>query len=115
MNVSRRELMQAAGVAALASPSATAAGAMMPPNKFEGPDTPKIGLSLGDGGALGGRGGAPPATASTPPAATGGASGAVPVNPQQAQEAAARRIKQLGVNWVLSGGGPIPWEESRLK
>ena len=106
MNVSRRKLMQAAGVAALASPAATAAGAM-PPNKFEGPDTPKIGLSLGDGGALGGRGGAP--------AATGAAPGAPPVNPQQAQEAAARRIKQLGVNWVLMSGGPIPWEESLLK
>jgi mannonate dehydratase len=27
----------------------------------------------------------------------------------------ARRIKQLGVDWVLSGGGPIPWDEIRLK
>jgi mannonate dehydratase len=107
MNVSRRKLMQAAGVAALASPAATAAGAMMPPNKFEGPDTPKIGLSLGDGGALGGRGGAAAAAAAAP--------GAPPIDPQKAQEAAARRIKQLGVNWVLSGGGPIPWEESSLK
>jgi len=53
-----------------------------------------------------GRGGTPAAT---------GASGTPPPNPQQAQEAAARRIKQLGVNWVLSNGGPIPWEESRLK
>jgi len=26
-----------------------------------------------------------------------------------------RRIKQLGVDWVLSGGPPIPWEESRLR
>lgn len=100
MNVSRRELMQAAGVAALVSPAAPAAETM-PPNKFEGPDTPKICLSLGDGG--GGRGGAAAAAASpgAPPAVS--------------QEEAARRIKQLGVNWVLSNGGQIPWEESRLK
>ncbi len=30
-------------------------------------------------------------------------------------EAAARRIKQLGVDHVISGGGRIPWEEGRLK
>jgi mannonate dehydratase len=92
--------MQAAGVAALVPPAAPAAETM-PPNKFEGPGTPKICLSLGDGG--GGRGGAPAAPA-TP--------GALPA---LSQEEAARRIKQLGVNWVLSNGGPIPWEESRLK
>jgi mannonate dehydratase len=73
----------------------------MPPNKFEGPGTPKICLSLGDGG--GGRGGTAAAPASP---------GALPA---LSQEEAARRIKQLGVNWVLSNGGPIPWEESRLK
>src|SRR5437660_4942884 len=101
MKVSRRELMQAAGVAALASPAAAPAAETMPPNKFEGPGTPKICLSLGDGG--GGRAGAA-ATAPTP--------GALPA---LSQEEAARRIKQLGVNWVLSNGGPIPWEESRLK
>jgi mannonate dehydratase len=104
MKVSRRRLMQAAGVGALASPDVTTAGAM-PPNQFEGPNTPKISLSLGDGSGLG-RGGTPVAA---------GASGTPPISPQQAQEAAARRIKQLGVNWVLSNGGPIPWEESRLK
>jgi len=26
-----------------------------------------------------------------------------------------RRIRQLGVEWVLSGGPPIPWDEARLK
>jgi len=30
-------------------------------------------------------------------------------------EAAARRIKQLGVDHVSGGGGPIPWDEDRLK
>ena len=97
MDLSRRRLMQAAGAAAWATPAATAAGTMLE-NKFEGPDTPKICLSLGDGGGFGGRAAAAP--------------GAPPVNPQ---EAAARRIQQLGVNWLLAGGGPIPWEESRLK
>src|ERR1700683_2257198 len=95
MNVSRRTVVKAAGVVALASPAAAATGAM-PPNKFEGPDTPKIGLSLGDGGSLGGR-------------------GAAPADAQKAQETAARRLKQLGVNWVLANGGPLPWEESALK
>ncbi|PYR88430.1 MAG: hypothetical protein DMF84_28485 [Acidobacteria bacterium] len=28
---------------------------------------------------------------------------------------AARRIRQLGVEYVISGGGRIPWEESRLR
>jgi mannonate dehydratase len=54
----------------------------MPEPRFEGKDTPKICLGLGDAGA--GEGGP-------------------------------RRIKQLGVDYVLSGGGPIPWEEARLK
>jgi mannonate dehydratase len=73
--------MQAAGAAALASPAARAA--TMPENRFEGKDTPKLCLGLGDGGASG--------------------------------EQGARRIKQLGVNYVLSGNGRIPWDEARLK
>jgi len=95
MKFSRRQLMEAAGVAALAGP-VPASAATMPENKFESKDTPKLCLSLGDGGPLGGGRGA--ATGDT--------------NPQQA---AARRIKQLGVNWVLSGGPRIPWEESQLR
>src|ERR1017187_5645536 len=51
MNISRRKLMQTAGMAALASP-ASAAG-VMPAPRFEGRDTPKIALSVGDGGAGG--------------------------------------------------------------
>jgi mannonate dehydratase len=102
MNLSRRKVMQAAGVAALVRPAAISASSM-PVNKFEGKDTPKICLAIGDGAVgLAGRG----ATASAAPAST------APPNPQ---EAAARRIKQLGVDWALSGGGPVPWEESRLK
>ena len=31
------------------------------------------------------------------------------------EEATMRRVKQIGVNYVLSGGPPIPWEESRIR
>jgi mannonate dehydratase len=50
-------------------------------------DTPKICLQIGDGGL------------------SAGAIGA----------AGMRRVKQLGVDHVLTGGPRIPWEESRLK
>src|ERR1039458_4107828 len=93
MKISRRRLMQTAGVAALAVPSSAAAA--MPPPRFEGKDTPKIALSIGDGGGGGGRGGgAAPAARGVPPPTSPGAS--------------AGRIKQLGVDWVLGGGPPIP-------
>src|SRR5258708_36681989 len=78
--VSRRTLMQTAGVAAFASPLGAAAASSEP--RFEGPDTPKICLGLGDGG--------------------GGETGG-------------RRIKQLGVDHVLSGGPRIPWAEAGLR
>ncbi|MGA2269492.1 MAG: mannonate dehydratase [Bryobacteraceae bacterium] len=90
--------MQVAGAAAFAAPRGGAA--TMPAPRFEGKDSPKICLAIGDAGGFG-QGGAPGAT-------PGGAS-------MSPQEAAARRIKQLGVNYVLSGGPPIPWEEERLK
>ena len=97
MRLSRRQLMEAAGAAALAGPAAApSSAAAMPENKFEGPSTPKICLAIGDGAA------------GMPPAANGASDLA-------RQEAAARRIRQLGVNWVLSGGARIPWEESQLK
>jgi mannonate dehydratase len=91
MNISRRNIMQAAGLAALARPAAMAADTM-PPNQYEGAGTPKIGLGLYDGGRPDGS----------------EASG-------DALEAQARRLRQVGVEWVLSGGPPIPWEESRIK
>jgi mannonate dehydratase len=78
----------------------------MPEPRFEGKDTPKICLSAGDGGmGQGGRGAGPSAA----PAATPGAPAPNPL------EASARRIKQLGVDYVLSGGPQIPWTEERLK
>jgi mannonate dehydratase len=83
--LSRRKMMQAAGAVAL-----TPAGgfsATMPEPRFEAKDTPKICLDTGAG---------------RPAAGT-------------FDEAAARRIKQLGVDHVLSGGPPIPWEEGALK
>jgi mannonate dehydratase len=89
-------MLKTAGAAALAMPaayrvSASAAVAQSRP-RFEGKDTPKICLDAGLGG----------------PALTAGGS-----NDEAA--AASRRIRQLGVDHVISGGGRIPWEESRLK
>ncbi len=106
IRVSRRQLMQAAGAAALVAPGARAAAATPAP-VVEGKDTPKICLSTGDGGGggQGGRGAAPaPAPAAVP--------GIPALSPQ---EAGARRIRQLGVSYVLAGGPPIPWTEERIK
>src|SRR5882724_3412765 len=83
---SRRRLIEAAGVAAFAAPAVRAA--KMPEPRFEGKDTPKICLGMGDGG-----GGSAPGS----------------------NDAGLKRIKQIGVDYVLGGGPRIPWEESRLK
>src|SRR5512140_2163918 len=128
-NISRRRLIETAGVAALATPAAR--GLTMPEPRYEGKDTPKICLAVGDGGGLGGgvRGGAPGgaapgAAAGAPPATApgGGVQAGVPGaggrglgGPGAVNETSARRIKQLGVDYVLSGGPRIPWEESRLR
>ena len=86
-------MLKTAGLAALAMPAygvssveAAAAGGIELPR-----DLPKICLEAGLGGA------APGASA------------------DEAAAAAARRIRQLGVEHVISGGGRIPWEEGRLK
>ena len=84
--LSRRKLIQIAGLAALATPMSRAA--TIPGPRAVGKDTPKICLEAG----LGGPG----------PAGSG-------------DEAAARRLRQLGVDHVLSGGGRMPWEESQLR
>ncbi|MDQ2899983.1 MAG: mannonate dehydratase [Acidobacteriota bacterium] len=84
-NLSRRILIQVAGLGALAAPSAPAAD--MPASRVEGKDTPKICLEVGQGGLSAGT----------------------------VDEAGMRRVKQLGVNYVLSGGPRIPWQESQLK
>jgi len=91
-NLSRRTMLKAAGAVAL-SPAASSSAAIPGP-RSEGKDTPKICLGSGDGGGLG-----------------PGASGSI----EEREAAAARRIKQLGVDYVLSGGARIPWEEDQLR
>lgn len=94
MTFSRRKAIQAAGATAL-SPLAAhiVSAAQVPAAPKEGPGTPKIAVGMGDGGAGGaGRG----------------------ANAQD-RAAAARRIKQLGVDNVLSGGPPgLPWTAEAL-
>ena len=91
MKFSRRTAMEVLGAGALAPPLEAA---QVPPAPKEGSDTPKIALGMGDGGGFfGGRGGS---GGSTDPS-TG------PI-----------RIKQLGVNHVLGGGGAPPWTEQGL-
>jgi mannonate dehydratase len=46
-------------------------------------------------------------------AAAGGAPQGASID--EAVATSARRIRQLGVEHVISGGGPIPWEEARLR
>src|SRR5579872_7095622 len=84
-DLSRRRIMQAMGMAALATPASDAAA--IPGPRVEGPDTPKICLEIGAGRL-----------------SAGGV-----------DEAGMRRVKQLGVDHVLSGGPRIPWQEGQLR
>ncbi|HVO99417.1 MAG TPA: mannonate dehydratase [Bryobacteraceae bacterium] len=63
------------------------AAADVPPPPSEGKTTPKLCLEMGAGGLSIG----------------------------SIDEAGCRKVKQLGVDHVLSSGMPIPWEEARLK
>lgn len=83
--LSRRSLIEAAGATALAAPLGRAAASPGP--HFESANTPKICLEVGTGGL---------------------AAGTI-------DEKGCRRVKQLGVDHVLTGGPRIPWEESRLR
>jgi mannonate dehydratase len=86
-NFSRRALMKTAGLAAIAgAPEGHAAAAASAP-QMEGKGTPKICLEAGAGSL---------------------AAGTI-------DEAGLRKIKQLGVDHVLTGGPRIPWEESKLR
>ncbi len=100
MKFSRRTALEVLGAGAL-TPAGMAplAAAQVPAAPKEGKDTPKIALGMGDGGGGFGGGGRGGAKANTPPPdpATG-----------------PHRIKQLGVNNVLGGGGPVPWTEESL-
>src|SRR2546421_688496 len=82
---SRRRIMQAIGATAL-FPS-MASGATAPDLPSEGRETPKICLEMGVGRLAAG-----------------------PLS-----EVGMRRVKQLGVDHVLTGGPSIPWPESDLR
>jgi len=87
MKPTRRKLLKSAGAAALAGAAGMGqAAAELPGPRSEGADTPKICLDAAAGGAA---------------AATA--------------DDAAKRVRQLGIAWVISGGMRIPWEENRLR
>ncbi len=81
------QALGASGLARIADIPLAAAQVPAPPK--EGKDTPKIAVGMGDGG--------------------GGAA-----NPGSDPTAAPRRVKQLGVNYVLGGGPAVPWTEEGL-
>jgi mannonate dehydratase len=135
---SRRKMMQSVGGAALAQ-SVTTAEAAPAPRKWpieEGPDTPKICLSMGDGGGplpgglqppapaapagRGGRGGfgggyggfLPPKTEAAPAPPADGAGRGFGGNPA----ASYQRIRQLGVTHLLGVNvGGSPWTEESVR
>src|SRR5919201_328757 len=82
---SRRKMMQAIGAAAF-FPS-MASGARPLEMRPEASDTPKLCLEMGGGNLAAGT----------------------------LSEAGMRRVKQLGVDHVLMGGPPIPWQESDIR
>ena len=98
MKFSRRKALQAVSASALSPLAAhVLSAAQIPAPPKEGKGTPKIAVGMGDGGgAVGGRG------------ANRGANDAD-------RSAAARRIRQLGVDNVLSGGPQmLPWTTESL-
>ncbi len=90
MKISRRTLMQSAATAGVAAMTPPMNAATMPGPRFEGKDTPKLCLGAGDGAAGAG-------------------------NSDEVVAANARRLRQIGVEYAISGMGRIPWEESTLR
>src|SRR5689334_10086267 len=84
-DITRRELIGAVGASAAAS--AQIYTGSMPGPRAERPDTPKICLEMGRGGLAAG----------------------------DFTEAGCRRLKQIGVEYALSGGPRIPWTEEGLR
>jgi mannonate dehydratase len=97
MKSSRRELLQAAALAAAASPIARAAS---PEPRSEGSNTPKLALELSDTGPV----------ATSPGMRPMGNVAAGRLDPD-----GMRMVKQLGVNSVLMGGPAIPWPEAEIR
>ncbi|HXJ40052.1 MAG TPA: hypothetical protein VNH18_12315, partial [Bryobacteraceae bacterium] len=97
MKFTRRLAMQIAGASALMPAAAESlSAAQVPQAPKEGAGTPKLALGMPDSGVFsGGR---------------GRAAGAPQPDPSEGP----KRIKQLGVNHVLSGGGTAPWTEESL-
>jgi mannonate dehydratase len=89
--ISRRRLMQTAGIAGAAAMTPATTAATMPAPRFEGKDTPKLCLGIGDGGPL--------------PQGT----------PAETAASGARRLRQLGVEHAITGIGRIPWDEETLR
>jgi mannonate dehydratase len=87
VSLSRRRMMQAAGTLALGSAVAAPASAARPWPIVQGPDTPKLCLGLGDGGRV----------------------------LEGQEDEGFKRIRQLGVDYVLGGGPRIPWQEAELR
>src|SRR5437764_2948692 len=92
MKFSRRTAIEVLGAGALAPAAAIPmSAAQVPAPPKEGKDTPKIAVGMGDGGGVG--------------------RGATSLE----RSAAGRRVKQIGVDHVLSGGpGALPWTEQGL-
>ena len=90
MKISRRTLMQSAATAGVAAMTPPMNAATMPGPRFEGKDTPKLCLGAGDGAAGAG-------------------------NSDEVVAENARRLRQIGVEYAISGMGRIPWEESTLR
>src|SRR5579871_5907898 len=87
IHLSRRAILKTAGAAALLMPAGSRALSASTGPPPEGSDTPKICLEVGAGRL-----------------SAGGA-----------DENGMRRVKQLGVDHVLMGGPPIPWQESQIR
>ena len=83
--LSRRRMIEAVGATALST--STGAAQAIPGPRAEGADTPKICQQIGS----------PVFSAGT------------------FDEAGMRRIKQLGVDYVITNAPPAPWEESALR
>jgi mannonate dehydratase len=93
MKFTRRTAMEVLGAGGLMPLTAMpVAAAQIPAPPKEGKDTPKIALGMGDGGGGGAASNTLPSDATTGP----------------------QRIKQLGVDHVLGGGGRVPWTEQDL-